>query len=130
LKNQGFPRQARIIKTDDFSSVFSFRKRVSGHFLAIHYQYNTLGRARLGLVVAKKIAKRSVDRNYMRRVLREFFRKQQMDIGPIDVVLRVQKIFHHQEHEAVAQEFDDLLFRLKRATKKDLSPSSIETQDV
>lgn len=80
--------------------------------------------------MAKKNAKRSVDRNYMRRVLREFFRKQQMDIGPIDVVLRVQKIFHHQEYEVVAQEFDDLLFRLKRATKKDLSPSSSETQDA
>jgi ribonuclease P protein component len=130
LKSQGFPRQARIIKTDDFSSVFSFRKRVSGHFLAIHYQYNTLGRARLGLVVAKKIARRSVDRNYMRRVLREFFRKQQMDIGPIDVVLRVQKIFHHQEFETVAQEFNELLFRLKRSTKKELSPVPSETQHV
>jgi ribonuclease P protein component len=130
LKNQGFPRQARIIKTDDFSSVFSFRKRVSGHYLAIHYQYNALGSSRLGLVVAKKIAKRSVDRNYMRRVLREFFRKQQFSLGSIDLVLRVQKIFHHQEVEAVAQEFNELLFRLKRAAPKEFLPRPNEVRDV
>lgn len=84
----------------------------------------------MGLVVAKKVAKRSVDRNYMRRVLREFFRKQQTDIGSVDLVLRVQKIFHHQEFEAVVQEFNELLFRLKRSSKKELSPTLSETQDV
>lgn len=80
--------------------------------------------------MAKKIAKRSVDRNYMRRVLRELFRKQQTDIGPVDLVVKVQKIFHHQDFETVAQEFNELLFRLKRSTKKELAPLSSETQDV
>jgi ribonuclease P protein component len=127
LNNQGFPRQARIIKTDDFSSVFSFRKRVSGHFLAIHYQYNQSGRARLGMVVAKKTAKRSVDRNYMRRVLREFFRKQQFQTGNLDLVVRVLKTFKHQDVEKVNQEFDELLFRLRRATQKNLALAQVES---
>jgi ribonuclease P protein component len=126
LNNQGFPRQARIIKTDDFSSVFSFRKRVSGHFLAIHYQYNQRGRARLGMVVAKKVAKRSVDRNYMRRVLREFFRAQQFQIGSLDLVVRVLKTFKHQDVEKVDQEFSELLFRLRRATQKDIPLTQVE----
>jgi ribonuclease P protein component len=129
LKNQGFPRQARIIKTDDFSSVFSFRKRVSGHFIVIHYQHNACGRARLGMVVAKKVAKRSVDRNYMRRVLREFFRKQQTDIAALDLVVRVQKIFRKQDIDAIVQEFDELLFRLRRLSKKAPAPVDSEPAD-
>lgn len=47
-------KQAKMIKTDDFSSVFNFRKRFSLKYLVMHYQPNTLQRARLGLVVGKK----------------------------------------------------------------------------
>jgi len=130
LHNQSFPRQARIIKTDDFSSVFSFRKRISGQFLAIHYQVNQSGRARLGMVVAKKVAKRSVDRNYMRRVLRELFRKQQMQIAAFDLVIRVMKPFNHQDFAQMEQEFAELLFRLKRATAMDTTVTQSEPHHV
>ncbi len=130
LHNQSFPRQARIIKTDDFSSVFSFRKRISGQFLAIHYQANQSRRARLGMVVAKKVAKRSVDRNYMRRVLREIFRKQQMQIAALDLVIRVMKPFNHQDFAQLEQEFAELLFRLKRAAAKDAAVKQNESDHV
>ncbi len=69
-------------------------------------------------MVAKKVAKRSVDRNYMRRVLRELFRKQQAQIAPLDLVIRVTKLFGHAEFAQVEQEFFELLFRLNRATAK------------
>lgn len=71
------------------------------------------------MVVAKKIAKRSVDRNYMRRVLRELFRRKQTQIGPLDLVVRTLKLFNHQDFEKVDQEFTELLLRLGRAIKKD-----------
>lgn len=94
------------------------RKRISGQYLAIHYRANQTAGPRLGLVVAKKVAKRSVDRNYMRRVLRELFRKQQAQIAPLDLVIRVTKLFGHAEFAQVEQEFSELLFRLNRATAK------------
>lgn len=71
------------------------------------------------MVVAKKIAKRSVDRNYMRRVLRELFRRKQTQMGPLDLVVRTLKLFNHQDFEKVDQEFTELLLRLGRAIKKD-----------
>ena len=69
--NFKFPSELRLLKTDDFSSVFNFRKRISATTLVIHYRNNPQPHPRLGLVVSKKVAKLSVDRNYMRRVLRE-----------------------------------------------------------
>ncbi len=118
MKLQGFPRQVRITKTDEFSSVFSFRKRVSGQFLAIHYQFNQSGRARLGLVVAKKVARKSVDRNYMRRTLRELFRKQQIRIAALDLVIRPLKRFDRQQAPLVTDEFSELLIKLARTVNK------------
>ncbi len=105
---------AKMIKTDDFSSVFNFRKRISTQYLAIHYQPNTHQHARLGLVVGKKTAKLSVSRNYMRRVLREFFRTQQQDICHVDLIVRVQKKFSKSDFNQIKQEFDSLINKLNQ----------------
>ncbi len=107
-------KQAKMIKTDDFSSVFNFRKRISTQYLAIHYQPNEHQRARLGLVVGKKIAKLSVNRNYMRRVLRELFRTQQHDICHVDLIVRVQKKFSKVDFKQIKQEFDGLIDKLNQ----------------
>ncbi len=107
-------KQAKMIKTDDFSSVFNFRKRISTQYLALHYQPNIHQRPRLGLVVGKKVAKLSVSRNYMRRVLREFFRLQQYDICNVDLIVRVQKKFTKSDFIQIKQEFDGLIRKLNQ----------------
>lgn len=112
-----FTKKAKLIKTDEFSSVFNFRKRISARFLVVHYQPNTTTHARLGLVVGKKIAKLAVDRNYMRRVLREFFRVQQHTINQVDLVIRVQKKFEKQDFIQIKQEFDALLAKVNQRTQ-------------
>jgi ribonuclease P protein component len=107
-------KQAKMIKTDDFSSVFNFRKRFSLQHLAMHYQPNTLQRPRLGLVVGKKTAKLAVSRNYMRRVLREFFRLNQHQICHVDLIIRVQKKFDKVDFIQIKQEFDTLIDKLNQ----------------
>lgn len=107
-------KQAKMIKTDDFSSVFNFRKRFSLKYLVMHYRPNNLQRARLGLVVGKKTAKLAVSRNYMRRVLREFFRLNQHDICHVDLIIRVQKKFDKVDFIQIKQEFDSLIYKLNQ----------------
>ncbi len=107
-------KQAKMIKTDDFSSVFNFRKRISSSYLAIHYHANTLQRARLGLVIGKKTAKLAVSRNYMRRVLREFFRLNQHQICHADLIIRVQKKFSKVDFFQIKQEFNSLIEKLNQ----------------
>jgi ribonuclease P protein component len=109
-----FTKQAKLIKTDDFSSVFNFRKRISAQHLAIHYQPNTLSHARLGLVIGKKTAKLAVSRNYMRRVLRELFRLQHQEICQVDLVIRVQKKFGKVDFNQIKQEFNELIAKLNK----------------
>lgn len=111
-----FTKKAKLIKTDEFSSVFNFRKRIFAQFLAIHYQPNVLGHARLGLVVGKKIAKSAVHRNYMRRILREFFRVQQQVINHVDLVVRVQKRFEKKDFIKIKQEFDAFILKINQRT--------------
>ena len=111
--NFKFPSELRLLKTDDFSSVFNFRKRIAGPTLVIHYRINVQQSARLGLVVSKKIAKLSVDRNYMRRVLRELFRRNKLNFNNFDLVIRPQKPFSPKNYNEIALEFDMLTTKLK-----------------
>jgi len=118
--------EAKLIKTDEFSSVFNFRKRISAHYLVMHYQPNSQEQARLGLVVGKKTCKLAVDRNYMRRVLREFFRIQQHQIAHVDLVVRVQKKFDRVNFSQIKQEFDSLLLKLIISNAK--QPTQLNNQ--
>ncbi len=109
-----FYKNAKLIKTDEFSSVFNFRKRIIAKFLIVHYLPNTQDHARLGLVVGKKVAKSSVHRNYMRRVLRELFRTRLHEINPLDLVVRVQKKFEKKDFIEIKQEFDALILKINQ----------------
>lgn len=106
------PKQAKLIKTDDFSSVFNLRKRISASYLVLRFKPNPLNRPRLGLIVAKRTAKLAVKRNYMRRVLRELFRLNQHHLPPVDLVIQVQKTFEKTDFTNVKQEFERLLLKL------------------
>jgi ribonuclease P protein component len=101
-------------KTDEFSSVFSFRKRVFGHFLLIHFLHSDQAQVRVGFVVAKKVAKLAVDRNYMRRVLRELCRNDLIDLGSVDIVIQVQKKFKNNDFLLVKREFVVLIDKINR----------------
>ena len=107
-------KEAKLIKTDEFSSVFNFRKRIATEYLALHYQTNQLQRPRLGLVVGKKTAKLAVSRNYMRRVLRELFRLKQHEILAADIILRVQKKFEKRDFQLIQLEFNALVVKLNQ----------------
>ena len=51
--DQSFARRYRLTKTDEFSSVFGFRRAIRGKLLMLHYQPRPEGMTepRLGLVV-------------------------------------------------------------------------------
>jgi len=109
----GFNSRYKIKKTDEFSSVFNFRKRISGAAIVIHYMPNTLGYPRLGMIVGKKTVRLAVRRNYMRRVLRELFRQGQHALGGVDILVRPYKEFAHQQHAEISAEFQQLLGKLR-----------------
>ena len=105
--DQSFGKSCRLLKTEDFSSVFALKKQRSRHFVQVFYSAdNGLGRARLGLVVSKKTARRANRRNYMKRLLRDCFRHHRHGLPPQDFIVRVRTAF---TREQAAQVQDELL---------------------
>ncbi len=83
-----FPKAARLLKTDEYSSVFRLRPwRRSPHFVI--YGKPTGNDARLGLVIGKKFAPRAVTRNLIKRLARDIFRLRRTELHGWDIMLRL-----------------------------------------
>jgi ribonuclease P protein component len=67
------PRQARVRVRADFDQVFSEGRRTGTPLLALHLLRDGQP-ARLGLAVSRKVDRRAVGRNRIKRALREEFR--------------------------------------------------------
>lgn len=97
-----FRRAHRLLKTDEFSSVFHLRNARSNNLFQVYARPNGLAHARLGLVVGKKVAKRANRRNYIKRTVREWFRLNKHALPPMDFVVRSRQAYYRDEyHEAI-----------------------------
>lgn len=110
-----FPKHYRLTKTDEFSSVFGFRRALkSPHFL-LHYRLRTVEEvagARLGLVVAKRFLRRSVDRNLVKRLARENFRLLRCRLPSRDFILRLAAKPKSLDRRVLAEEIKNLLVKM------------------
>lgn len=73
------------------------------------------------MIVGKKTARLSVQRNYMKRVLRELFRKNQDKLKNVDIIIRAHKLFGPAQYPAVEHEFHELIARLSRQTHQTIT---------
>jgi ribonuclease P protein component len=67
------------------------------------------GHGRTGYVLSRKVAKRAVDRNRIRRKLRELTREMRPQLAAYDVILRVKKMRNRAEQDAATIEAARLL---------------------
>jgi ribonuclease P protein component len=103
-----------LLKTDDFSSVFSLRCTVTGVFFQLYGRPAATDQSRLGVVVGRKADKRAVARNYIKRTVRETFRLEAGQLASLDVIVRARKSFSRAEGAAARAELCKLLVRLER----------------
>ena len=69
-----FPRTARLTKPTDFDNVFKQNAASNDAFFRIIARPASTGKSRIGLAVSRKVERRAVGRNRIKRVVRERFR--------------------------------------------------------
>ncbi|GAB3261537.1 hypothetical protein GCM10027296_35630 [Chitinimonas naiadis] len=73
------------------------RRIQANGFFQVWVKPNTLGRARLGVVVSKKVERRAVGRNFIKRTVRDLFRHEADGYGSMDLIVRAKRSFHRSE---------------------------------
>lgn len=118
-----FTKQQRLLKSSEFQAVQKTRLSASSAQLLLLAKPNVLGHARLGLVISKKFAKLAVERNQIKRIVRESFRLNASHIPPIDIVVLSRKGITQLNKEQLRTCFDELLMQLVKRAEKQLLAS-------
>ena len=83
-----FPRHVRLLSSRDFQAVFRDNTcRSSDRKWTLLVRHNDTGHARLGMAISKRIIKKAVVRNRMKRIVRESFRHHLQQLAGLDVVV-------------------------------------------
>lgn len=113
-----FPKSIRLLNAKDYSDVFSSvdLKLSTQYFLCLAKQ-NSLPYPRLGIIVAKKNVRLAVNRNKIKRLLRESFRINKHQIPSCDIVMLAKHSSNNAEAEKLNKELEYVWRKLKQKAK-------------
>lgn len=134
-----FPRSARVRTSAEYARVFDTARRTAAPMLALHWAAG--GEVvRMGLAVSRKVDKRAVGRNRIKRTLREAFRHLRGQLPGGDYVLVARPAAAKASPEQLREAFVGLLIRAGALPPQDAGgtmrpapsspPPSISTPDA
>lgn len=87
-----YPRRSRLIAAGEYAAALNSRWRRSATWFSAHVLRSEHSAARLGLTIPKRLVPRAVERNKVKRLVRESFRRRRATLGAIDVVIRLRRL--------------------------------------
>lgn len=85
-----FPALKRLRHKSEFDAAYARGRRFGNGFFAVTVISNDKSGPRLGLAVALRVTRTAVERNRIRRIIRESFRIHQHTLPAVDVVVGVR----------------------------------------
>ncbi len=114
-----FSKARRLLTARDYSRVFDGAEAKASHrHLLLLARRNDEASHRLGLVIAKKNVRLAVQRNRVKRVVREFFRHQSTDGPGLDVVFLARRGVDQLENGELSTILQQQWQRLDRHLQK------------
>jgi ribonuclease P protein component len=107
VASKRFTRSARLTEAKQYKRVFAGAARRGDRYFTVLSVPNDAGQPRLGVVVARRTAPRAVDRNRIKRLVRESFRHHQQALAARDLVVLAKA----DARRASKQELADALAR-------------------
>ncbi len=106
-----FKKKEHVRKNNEFKEIFLHGRKISGKYLYIYYYFNQEN-PKLGFIVSKK-KRNGVERNKLRRQIREVFRLNKYQLKNVNIVVGVKKDYKYLEYQVLHDEFLLLLRRAK-----------------
>jgi ribonuclease P protein component len=96
--------------------MFRLGSRVEGRHVQVLTMRAQPGPGRIGYVISRKVMRRAVDRNRLKRRLREFLRTRDPEVGAFDLVIRVKRTVVREAMDEVFREACTLVDKAVRHT--------------
>ena len=110
---QGYSRRHRFAAPGAFGPVLRGSRKLRGRFAVLHVMSARERVSRLGVAVTRRLVPLAVDRNHVKRLAREAFRRHVVKQSGLDCVLMLRERIARDQHAAFATEVGELLDRLQ-----------------
>ncbi len=107
-----FPRAARLLKASDFANLRVVGSRVGTRHLSAQIALNDSGGARLGLAISKRVSKKAVRRNRIKRIARDSFRRERLRLPSVDILLIARSSADAEDNASLRAELARLWQRI------------------
>lgn len=108
------PRKYRLTKKKDFQAIFEKGKFINNKFLYFKIIKNNEKNSRFGILVSKKVAKKAVDRNKIKRRIREIIKKNIPFIRKeIDLIVIAKKEINRKKFIQIEEDISQALIKNK-----------------
>jgi ribonuclease P protein component len=108
-RKDGLSRRHRFIGRGSFAAALRSPRKIRGSTILLHVAGGQPGESRFGLALAKRLARRAVDRNRMKRLAREVFRHHGVKTAGLDLVLAPRQPYSRGDEVAWVAEVTALL---------------------
>lgn len=113
-----FPKSKRLLNSKEFEWVFADASiRASNQYCLILSRPNNHAGPRLGLIIAKKHIRLAVERNRIKRIIRESFRQQQHQLPAINAIVLARKGLDKLDSKEIRELLDLLWQKIRKKAK-------------
>lgn len=114
--HKDYPRVNRLLKPVEFRKVFNKPRKLHRAGFSLFVAKNSVSYPRLGLAIAKKNVRRAVDRNRIKRVVRESFRHHKSELEGFDIVFLARQPINQQDNQSLFAELSLLWKKLNQTS--------------
>ncbi|MEO5694868.1 MAG: ribonuclease P protein component [Usitatibacter sp.] len=114
-RREGYSRRHRFAERGSFGPVLRAPRKLRGRLAIVHVMPAASLHSRLGLALTRRLVPSAVDRNMVKRMVRETFRRHDVKQSGFDCVVTLREKFQHGQAPQIAAEVSELLDRLGSA---------------
>jgi ribonuclease P protein component len=111
-RKEGYSRLHRFAEHGSFGPVLRGARKFRGRFVVLHILPTAAPASRLGVALTRKLVPSSVQRNLVKRIAREAFRRHPAKRLSVDCVVALRSRFEPSMADALAVELVELFDRL------------------
>lgn len=113
-RSEGLSRRHRFAERGSFGPVLRGSRKVRGDLAVVHAAPATGGAARLGIALTRRLVPSALERNRVKRIVRETFRRHAVKRGGLDCVVSLREKFDASRAAQLRDEVRMLFDRLGR----------------